>query len=223
MTPLLIIGAGGFARETAQLVEDVNAHIPTWELLGHLDDDPGLHGTSVDGVPVLGGAKEIDRYPHAQVVVCTGNPRDYASRWRIVHRLGLPATRYATLIHPTASVSRSSTVGPGSVIMAQTVLTASVRVGPHVSVMPHVTLTHDDEVSGFATLAGGVRLAGSVRVETGAYLGAGALVGENLTIGAFALVGMGSVVTRDVPAEQVWLGAPARYVRPATVNTGVDR
>jgi acetyltransferase-like isoleucine patch superfamily enzyme len=53
-----------------------------------------------------------------------------------------------------------------------------------------------------------------VHVSEGAYLGSGCLIRENLTIGPWALVGMGAVVTRDVPGGEVWAGMPARYVRP---------
>jgi sugar O-acyltransferase (sialic acid O-acetyltransferase NeuD family) len=200
MRDLVLVGAGGFARETAQMAGE--------RLRGFLDDDPAKQGTTVDGVPVLGDTKEIP--PDARVVVCVGSPRDPGCRARLVDRLGLPASRYATLVHPTAWVSASSSVGPGSVLLAQVVLTASVRVGAHVAIMPHVTLTHDDEVDDFATVASGVRLAGGVRVGRGAYLGSGALVREGLSIGPGALIGMGAVVTRDVPAGEVWAGNPAR-------------
>jgi sugar O-acyltransferase (sialic acid O-acetyltransferase NeuD family) len=200
MRDLVIVGAGGFARETAQMAGE--------RLLGFLDDDPAKQGTKIDGVPVLGGSAEVP--PAARVVVCAGSPRDPGVRARLVGRLGLPAERYATLVHPTAWVSASSRIGPGSVLLAQVVLTASVQVGRHVAVMPHVTLTHDDVVADFATLASGVRLAGGVHVGRAAYLGSGALVREGLTIGEGALVGMGAVVTRDIPAGEVWAGNPAR-------------
>ncbi|MGW7436407.1 NeuD/PglB/VioB family sugar acetyltransferase [Streptomyces sp. NPDC054849] len=217
---LLIVGAGGFARETAQAVRDAAAADvargrPGWRLAGHLDDDPALHGLDVDGVPVLGGCDRVHALPAARVVVCVGSPRDYAVRARLVRRLGLPAARYATVVHPTAVVSGSSVVGAGSVLLAHCVLTAAVRVGAHVAVMPHTVLTHDDEVGDFATLASGVRLGGGVRVERGAYVGAGALVRESVRIGAWSLTGMGSTVLADVPAGEVWAGSPARRLRAA--------
>lgn len=211
MTGLLIVGAGGFARETAQAVRDAGGT----ELLGHLDDDAALHGTEVDGVPVLGGCDLVHDLDRARVVVCVGNPRDYASRARLVGRLGLPADRYATVVHPTASVSRSSEVGPGSVLLAHCALTAAVRVGAHVAVMPQAVLTHDDVVGDFATIASGVRLGGGARVERGAYLGSGALIREGATVGAWSLIGMGSAVLGDVPPGEVWVGSPARRLRAA--------
>ncbi|ELP69777.1 acetyltransferase [Streptomyces turgidiscabies] len=211
MSGLLIIGAGGFARETAQAVRDAG----DVELLGHLDDNAHLHGTEVDGVPVLGGCDLVHGLPEARVVICVGNPRDYAARARLVRRLGLPADRYATVIHPTASVSATSRVGHGSVLLAHCVLTAAVEVGAHVAVMPQVVLTHDDVVEDFATLASGVRLGGGARLERGAYVGSGALVREGTVVGAWSLIGMGSAVLGDVPPGEVWVGSPARRLREA--------
>jgi sugar O-acyltransferase (sialic acid O-acetyltransferase NeuD family) len=137
------------------------------------------------------------------------------SRPQIVGELRLPAERYATIIHPAAFVSTSSSVGPGSVLLANTVLTAAVRVGPHVAAMPHVVLTHDDLVEEFATLASRSTFGGGVRIGRCAYIGAGAIIGEERVIGELALVGMGAVVTRDVPAREVWAGIPARRLRTA--------
>ena len=211
MNGLLIIGAGGFARETAQAVRDAGGT----DLLGHLDDNAALHGTEVDGVPVLGGCDLVHDLSRARVVVCVGNPRDYAARARLVRRLGLPADRYATVVHPMASVSRTSEIGPGSVLLAHCALTAAVRVGAHVAVMPQVVLTHDDVVEDCATIASGVRLGGGVRVGRGAYLGSGALIREGTTVGAWSLIGMGSAVLGDVPPGEVWVGSPARRLRAA--------
>jgi sugar O-acyltransferase (sialic acid O-acetyltransferase NeuD family) len=207
--PLLLVGAGGFARETAAAVRAVNGVRPEWTLLGLLDDDPARHGVLVDGLCVLGPAETVHEHPDAAVLVCTGSPRNYRSRRDIVRRLGLPADRYPVLTHPAASVAAGAEVGPGTVLLAGTVVTAPQRIGAHVAVMPQVVLTHDDAVADYVTLASRVALGGGVTVAEGAYLGAGALVREGLTVGAWALVGMGSVVLRDVPPGEVWVGAPA--------------
>ncbi|GAA3110330.1 acetyltransferase [Streptosporangium carneum] len=213
MRDLLIVGSGGFSRETAELVRAINDAGPAWRLLGFLDDDPAKRGTPVQGLPVLGPAEAVHDHPAAQVVVGIGSPRDNTARERVTGRLGLPPERYATLVHPTAVVSRSSTLGPGTVVGALTVLTASVTVGAHVAISPHVVLTHDDVVEDFVTFAAGVRVAGAVRIGACAYVGAGALIREGLTVGARSLVGMGAGVVKDVPPGEVWAGTPARFLR----------
>jgi sugar O-acyltransferase (sialic acid O-acetyltransferase NeuD family) len=218
---LVLIGAGGFARETAQAVHALNRNGAAWRLLGYLDDDPARHGQVIDGTVVLGGRDRIEHLPNALFVVCAGRPSNYVSRLKIVGDLGLPPERYATIVHPSAAVSPSSAVGPGSVLLAHVTLTAAVAVGAHVAIMPQVTLTHDDVIEDFATIASGACLGGGVRVRRGAYLGAGALIGENRTVGAFSLVGMGAVVTHDVPPREVWVGVPARHLRAADIPEGL--
>lgn len=216
MRDLLIVGAGGFARETAAAIEAVNAVTPTWRLHGFLDDDPALHGTRRVGLPVLGGTELVHQLSEAAVLVCVGNPGNYRSRQRLVDRLGLPSQRYATIVHPAARIGAGCVLGPGSVLLAGVDLTAEVSVGAHVAVMPQVVLTHDDVVEPFATIASGVRLGGGVVLGEGCYVGAGALVREGVTVGAWSQLGMGSVVLRDVPAGQVWVGNPARFLRPVS-------
>ena len=67
--PLMLIGAGGLAREAAEAVRAINAARPTWALLGYLDDDPAKHGTVIAGLPVLGAVDDLRKYPNAQVVL----------------------------------------------------------------------------------------------------------------------------------------------------------
>lgn len=215
--PLLIVGAGGFARETAEAVRAVNAERSTWDLLGLLDDDPSLLDRDVGGLRVLGGSDSVERFPHAALAVCVGNPAEYTARRRIVHRLELDAGRWATIVHPTTVLPARTEVGPGTVVLAGVVATTDVVLGAHVAVMPGAILTHDDVVGDYATLGSGIRLGGGVRVGEGAYLGAGALVRERVRIGRWALVGIGAVVLEDVPAGEVWAGVPARRLRPGSI------
>ncbi|MBB2940415.1 sugar O-acyltransferase (sialic acid O-acetyltransferase NeuD family) [Actinoplanes lutulentus] len=217
MRDLVIVGAGGFARETASAAAAANRVRPTWRILGFADDNPALHGTVRSGLPILGSVDDVIG-TDAAVVVCVGNPSNYTARRGIVERLGLPAERYATVVHPSAEVGAGCTVGPGSVLLAGTVLTADLEVGSHVAVMPHVVITHEDRIEDYVTIASGVRLGGGATLRQGAYIGAGALVREGVTVGAWSQIGMGSVVLRDVPPDEVWVGSPARFLRSAKLE-----
>jgi sugar O-acyltransferase (sialic acid O-acetyltransferase NeuD family) len=218
LAPLVLAGAGGFARETVELVAAINDLRPTWDLVGFLDDDERLHGTTISGTPVV-GPMEWARDHDVSIAVCTGSPSNYTSRARIVGRLGLPVERFATLTHPTAVLPRSVQIGAGCVIHALTVATGHSRIGEHVAMMPAVVVTHDDVIDDFVTIGAGVRLAGGVHVGIGAYLGSGCMIREDRRVGEWSLVGMGSVVTRDVPCMQIWAGNPATYRRPSDQST----
>lgn len=220
--PLLLVGAGGFARETLELVAAVNRLAPRWRVRGLLDDDPRLHGDEIHGVPVMGPSEAVHDHPDALVVACVASPDDPFRRLRLTDRLGLADERYATLVHPAAVVATSASLGAGSVVHATTVLTADVRLGAHVAVMPAVVLTHDDVVGRGVTFGAGARVAGGVTIEPGAYIGSGALLREGVVIGTGAVVGMGAVVTRPVPPGEIWAGVPARPCRAAE-SVGAER
>jgi sugar O-acyltransferase (sialic acid O-acetyltransferase NeuD family) len=208
---LLLIGAGGMARETIELIHAVNRVERRWEPIGVLDDSPGKQGTEVLGLPVLGPcemASEVDE--EVALLACVASPDDPPRRARLVERLGLPDARYATLIHPTAVVPGSATIGPGSILHAHVVLTADVTVGAHVAMMPQVVLTHDDRIGDCVTFGAGARVSGGVTIEPAAYIASGAMLRERITVGAGAVVGMGAVATRSVPDGEVWHGCPAR-------------
>lgn len=211
---LVIVGGGGLAREVLELVAAANIDGAHWDVVGIVDDAPQRRGQEVGAALVLGGTEVIPDLPDdVQVLLCTGSTRDYGSRRRLVERLDLPARRYATLTHPAAVLAGSTVVGHGSVILAGVVATADVTIGRHVVVMPAVILTHDVVIEDYVTIAAGARFAGTVQVQAGAYIASGALIREGVTIGAGALVGMGAVVLHDVPAGEVWVGAPARPIR----------
>lgn len=212
-TPLLIVGAGGLAREVLSAVTAANSVSPRWNVLGFCDDNPAMHGADLDGRPVLGPVDLVHDHPDAAVVVCTASARNHASRKRVVERLGLPAERYATVVHPSAAIAHGTELGRGSMLLAFVTITAPQVVGAHVVAMPQTIFTHDDRVGDYVTFASRVSLSGGVTVGETAYLGNGALVREGLTIGAGALLGMGAVVLDDVPPYEVWVGNPARRLR----------
>lgn len=208
MDDLVLIGAGGLAREVAETV----ALGDRYRILGIVDDDVSLHGTTVAGMPVFGGIDQViwDRSSH--VVVCIGRGQ---ARRRLVDLLAahdFGRSRYATVIHPSVYVPPSCFIGVGSVLLAHVAITADARIGRHVVAMPHVTVTHDDVVGDFATLCAGVSLAGAVTVGKGAYLGANASVREFVRIGDDSTLAMGASLLEDLPDGETWAGVPARQL-----------
>ncbi len=172
-TPLIVVGAGVSRVKRPTLSHACIDRGERWKLLGFVDDDPGRTDTTIDGLPVLGPIDTVRPHTDTRLVVGTGRPDNYTSRLRIVRRLALPTDRYASIVHPDASISYSTTIGAGTVVLAGTVTTTSVRIGNHVAIMPGVVLTHDDLIEDYATLTSGVRLGGTVHIGTGAYIGGG--------------------------------------------------
>jgi sugar O-acyltransferase (sialic acid O-acetyltransferase NeuD family) len=209
---LIVIGAGGSSREIADAIRDINRPRPEWKLLGYLDDDPAKAGCMVDHLPVLGTIVSACQFPAARFVVGVASYQDPATRRRVVERLGLPPQRFATLIHPSASVSSLARLGHGTVVLQGVVITPATVIGSHVLVCQGVQLTHDVSVADYVTFAPGAVACGGVTIGPSAYVGAGALIAPGVSVGPESLVGIGAVVTRPVAAGATVFGNPARVV-----------
>lgn len=198
---LLLVGASGLAREI--LAAGITG------VVGIVDDDVQLHETEVAGVPVVGSIADVVAREEL-LLVCVGPS---LSRRNVVRRLlkfGVPEGRFATYAARSARIGRTSTIGPGSILLDGVVVTADASIGRHVVAMPNCVVTHDCVLEDFTTLAAGVALGGSVRIHEAAYVGMNASVRQGVVIGASATIGMGAAVLSDVPHDQTWAGVPAR-------------
>ncbi|WP_448071221.1 NeuD/PglB/VioB family sugar acetyltransferase [Georgenia yuyongxinii] len=204
--PLVLVAAGGLAREVLAVVRGAAAH----EVIGVVDDDTELHGRDVDGVPVLGGLEVAAIHPTAELVICAGKGSARARIARRLARLGVPHERYGNVVHPSVDLPSGFALDRGTILLAHVAVTADVRVGRHVVVMPNATITHDDVLEDFATICAGVSLGGWVVVGEQAYLGMNSSVRERVRIGRGATLGMAAALLTDVPDGETWAGVPAR-------------
>jgi sugar O-acyltransferase (sialic acid O-acetyltransferase NeuD family) len=212
MQPLVLLAASGLAREVLSILD----RLPQFGVVGILDDEPSLHGTSIRGVPILGPLDAFVSYPDAELLVCAGRGSARRGISDRMARLGVDDERYAIVADPAAMASSTCTIGAGSILLAQSALTADVRLGRHVVVMPNATLTHDDVVEDFATICAGVSVGGSVTIGAAAYIGMNASIRERVLVGPDSTIGMGACVLTDIPAGEVWAGVPAKSVSKVT-------
>ncbi len=213
MNPLVVIGAGGFGRETLDVVEAINnaAPVPVWNILGVVDDGPGLDNLvrlEARGIPLLGPLAEwLPRRTETAYVVGVGTP---ALRRRIADRLALHGCRAATLIHPSAVIGSQCRLGAGAVICAGVQVSTNVAIGQHVHLNPSATIGHDCILEDFVSVNPAATISGDCTVRAGATIGAGAVVLQQIEIGVGATVGAAACVVRDVPKDEVVKGVPAR-------------
>jgi UDP-perosamine 4-acetyltransferase len=205
----VILGGGGHASVLVDCIRESGLA----EIEGVLDSDPSTHGRKVLDAPILGGDELLGDLAAGGVthfVVGVGGVRDNRPRRRLFEMCLLVRLVPLIVRHPSAVVSRWATVGPGCQLMPGSIVNAGASLGANVIVNSGAVVEHDCVVGDHVHVASGARLASGVRVGTGVHLGAGATVRQGIVIGERAVVGAGAAVVRDVKADAVVVGVPAR-------------
>ena len=212
MTPLLIFGAGGHAREVAQIVHDINQPQPgSWHLLGFMADPQAvaLHPKPLPASLLGNSQQALATHPQAHCVIAVGNSqarRSIAARLRQQH----PGLRFATLVHPRAWVATGASVGQGSVVFAGALINVDASLGIHTSINLACTISHDCQLGDYVSLGPGVHMAGAVTLGEAVDVGTGASIRPRVSVGANAVIGAGAAVVRALLGDSTAVGVPAR-------------
>ena len=212
MKDLIIIGASGFGREVAWLVERINKVSPQWNLLGFIDDNELIQNTEVNGYKVLGKTDDVSNFPDAFFVCAVGASR---TREKIINKIkdAKHGIKFGTLIDPSVEVSETIRIGEGTIICAHTIITVNINIGDHVIINLDCTIGHDAILEDFVTLYPSVNVSGATHIGKGAELGTGMQIIQGKTIGESAIVGAGAVVVKDIPANCTAVGSPAKPIK----------
>jgi sugar O-acyltransferase (sialic acid O-acetyltransferase NeuD family) len=206
-----VYGAGGHGKVIADILVSGNQH----ELVGFIDDDKGLRGTRVLGVPVVGDGewlREHGRAHHACVALGVG---DNHKRRELAKKCTAWNLEIVTLVHPRSTVSSSAILGNGTVVMGGAVVNAQAKIGLGVIVNTGAIVEHDVEIGDYAHISPNASLGGASCAGPLAHMGIGSVLLPGVRVGAGSIVGAGAVVVKDLPADVVAVGLPAKIVRKA--------
>lgn len=210
---IVVVGAGGFAREVKWLIEEINRAVPgTYEFKGYVVSDLSKLGEHDSRDEVLGDtvwlrahANEVDA-----LSIGIGSP---GARLKVSAELEphFAPGKWPALVHPSAIFDRHSTrLGHGTIVCAMVVGTVNLELKPFAMVNLSCTLGHEAILGRGCVLNPTVNISGGVVLEDGVLVGTGAQVLQYITVGKAATVGAGAVVTKDVPEGLTVVGMPAK-------------
>jgi sugar O-acyltransferase (sialic acid O-acetyltransferase NeuD family) len=203
------LGAGGHAKVLIEILRTGDRY----DVIGLLDPDPELKGKSILDVPVLGNDSLLPMLRDKGIrlfFIGLGSLGKSSRRKHLYQEALACGMEPICSIHPNATISPSVELGKGSMIMAGVVLNASTRLGDNVIVNSGAVVDHDCHLGDHVHVAPGAILSGGVRVGEGAHVGAGAVIRQYISIAEGAVIGAGAVVVKDVAANVVVVGVPAR-------------
>ncbi len=211
---IIILGTGGNSVDILDTINDINSKEKRYECIGFLDDNESNLGKKIFGIKVLGFLNSAMNYDNdIYFVNGIGSPSNFWKKEEIIKKTQIPLDRFETIIHPTASISRTSKIGRGVVIFQNATITSNVVIGNHVIILPNTVISHDNIIGDYTCIAGGACISGNVKIGKLCYLGTNSTVIGNTNVGDHCLIGMGSVILKDIPDNSVYVGGPGKFLR----------
>lgn len=202
------------ALEVVELIEDINALAPTWNILGYIDDFRGAQGGNnpvVNGYKILGTNKAVKDFEDSVYwAIAVSNPKAKKDIHASLEQYNL---KYATLVHPTVKLSKNVTLGDGTIINYGCILSVNVVLGSQVYLNMRSIIGHDTVVKDYSTCLINCIVAGNVVIDEGVLLGSNCVIKEKKTIGKNSKIGMGSAVFFDVDEDAVVLNQPPKIIK----------
>lgn len=207
---MVILGAGGFAKEILQVVEHNYANEP----LAFYDDlSTNLPKLLFGKYPILRNKEELQAFfqqHNTNFILGIGNSkaREYMEQMAI--NLG---GHLVSAIDKNAHINTYCQIGDGATILNNANISNTACLGKAPLVYYNVIITHDCSIGDYAELAPGATLLGHVSIGNYTQIGANATIMPHVKIGHNCIIGAGSVVTKDIPDNSTAMGVPARIVK----------
>ena len=207
---LVIVGNGGFAKEIAWLINDINHDLTQgaekWKITGFISSNSSK---SIGNIPVLGddawAMKNLNR--DIRFIIAIG---DSVIREKIAKEWTENGFKAPIIIHPRAIIGQNIAISPGSIICAGTILTTNIKIGEHVIINLNSTIGHDVEIGSYTNISPGVNISGNVKIGNGCQLGSGSVVLPGITLTEKVMLGAGAVATKNLEKTGTYIGIPAR-------------
>lgn len=207
---LAIYGSGGLGREALELAKQINNDSQKWSEIIFIDDI--THKNVQDGHKIVPFEKALNLYKVDEIefIVAVGEPEFRKMLWNKIVDKGY---KLATLIHPKVFIPESTNILSGTVVSCDVFISCGNEIGENVYIQPKASIGHDCKISSHCVISSFVSFAGNCSVEECTFIGMSVPIKEKSKIGSHTIVGMGSVVLRDIPDNAIAIGNPARVMK----------
>lgn len=214
MKDIAIFGAGGFGKEIACLINQINAVKPQWNLIGFFDDNPNKKGVMVSHyAPCLGGMDELNAYKkELAITIPIGTP----SSLRIVReRITNKKIYFPNIIAPTFGMSDPETfsIGEGNIIGHGCAVSCDVTIGSFNVFNADIVLGHDAKVGNYNVIMPDIRISGEVTMGDENLIGVGSIILQQIKVGNKVHLGAGAVLMSKPKDGGVYIGNPAKLFK----------
>ena len=207
MTDLFIIGTGGAAKEIIQLIEQINAVKPSFDIKGFIDLN--IKSDNIiffkKSFSLINESQFITSQQGAYVVIAHGMANMRSQIFNKYIEFNFP-----NLIHPLVDIHKSVRIGKGNIIKMGCLFTTDINIGNNNYINRGVQLGHDVFVGNNNVINPGAIISGGVELRDQNNIGANATILQYLKIGNNNSIGAGAVLTKNAADNEVLVGIPAK-------------
>lgn len=207
MKKYVIVGGGGFGREVISWIRQIVSGDARGDVVGVLDSNPACLDGFNYGVPYLGAPEEYGHPDDVELVLAVGSP---TAKRELTTQLRAAGAKFATIIHPSAVIARTATLGEGVVICPQSLVSADAYVGDFVTINACSSVGHDARIGQYGTLSAHVDVMGFAMLGDACFLGSGARVMPKVVVGDRCTVGAGAIAMRRLPDGMTLYAPPSK-------------
>ena len=210
MKNLVIVAAGGCGREVLQWAKDINRIENRWNIKGFIDDNlQALTNVKCD-VEILSKVDEYEIQPNDEFLCCIGNSN---VRQMVVEKLKSRGAVFTTLIHPSAVIAETSTLGEGVIIYPYALISDNAVIGEHCIINMYSSVAHDSQLGEYCTISAHCDVTGMCKLGSRVFMGTTANMVPSSKIGDDAYICAGSTVMGHIRTGKKVLGNPAKIVK----------
>ncbi|MBR5989804.1 MAG: acetyltransferase [Prevotella sp.] len=209
MKDIAIFGAGGFGREIACLIKQINKEKPTWNLVGFYDDNPQLLGTKNEYGEILGGIDALNQYDQElAVAIAIGNPSVVK---KVVENIINKNVSFPNLVAPDVIVmdEENFSMGRGNIICSKCWISCNVHFGDFNILNVGTTIGHDAQMGNYNSLMPAVNISGEVTIGEENFFGVASAVLQRKKIGNNTIIGGNSLIIKNTKDGRTYMGNPA--------------
>lgn len=204
MKELILVGGGGHCKSVIDVAECAG-----YKILGILDK-PEEMGKHILDYEVIGTDADMTRYANkAAFIVTVGQIKTPDLRIKLHHMLVEAGCRIATIIAPTAHVSRYAYVGEGTIVMHHAVVNANAHIGMGCIINTFANIEHDVIIGDYCHISTGAMVNGGCKIARRCFIGSQSVLANGISIGDDIIVGAGSFVGKSINKEGIYFGNPA--------------
>lgn len=206
MRSCIIYGAGTYGQVYAAYLKEF------YNVLGILDDNHELIGTTIDSLPVLGNLSYLEKNTNKDIAIFVPIGSNL-TRVKILNQVRYLGYETPSFIHKDTQIHDSVVVGQAVYILPTTSIMPFSKIGSDTMISMGVNVAHHVLIEDGCFFSQGVNIGASIEIQKHSYIGIGATIMTGVkSVGANCLVGAGSVVIKGIPPYAKMVGNPARII-----------